>query len=93
MPQEFTSQDVAAQELSAGGNFGTGFTTGTVCSQTGSYKAENNYMQAIVVVVAGAKFPSFTDGKKCTWYSLSSSTTAMTSDSGFDSAKVAPGTI
>ena len=86
MPQDFTSQ-----ELSAGGNFGTGFTTGTVCSRTGSYKAENNYMQAIVVVVAGTKFPSFTDGKKCVWYALSASTSTSTSTDGFESMKVAPG--
>ena len=93
MPQEFTNQDVASQELSAGGNFGTGFTTGTVCSRTGSYKAENNYMQAIVVVVAGTKFPSFTDGKKCVWYALSSSTTTTSTSDGFDSVKVSAGTI
>ena len=87
MPQDFTSQ-----ELSAGGNsFGTGYTSGTVCPRTGSYKAENQYMQAIVVVIKGAKFPNFTDGKKCTWYALSSTTT--TTSDGFDSMKVAAGTV
>ena len=88
MPQDFTSQ-----ELSAGGNttFTTGYSSGTVCPRTGSYKAENKYMQAIVVVVKDAKFPNFLDGKKCTWTALSTTTTAMTSDSGFESAKVAPG--
>ena len=88
MPQEFTNQ-----ELSAGGNttFTTGYTTGTICQRTGSYKAENKYMQAIVVVVKGAKFPAFLDGKKTTWYALSSSTS--TTSSGFESTKVAAGTI
>jgi hypothetical protein len=89
MPQDFTSQELSA----GGGNFGTGFTSGTVCSRTGSYKAENAYMQAIVVVVAGAKFPNFTDGKKCTWYALSASTNTSTSTDGFDSMKVAAGTV
>jgi len=49
MPQDFTSQ-----ELSAGGNtFTSGYTSGTVCPRTGTYKAENQYMQTIVVVVKG----------------------------------------
>jgi hypothetical protein len=88
MPQDFTSQ-----ELSAGGNtFTTGYSSGTVCPRTGSYKAENKYMNAIVVVVKGAKFPNFLDGKKCTWYALTTSTTSTTSDGGFESARVAPGT-
>jgi hypothetical protein len=86
MPQDFTSQ-----ELSAGGNtFTSGYTSGTVCPRTGTYKAENQYMQTIVVVVQGNKFPNFTDGKKCIWYALSANTTSV--DSGFESAKVAPGT-
>ena len=86
MPQEFTSQ-----ELTAGGNttFTPGYSTGTICQRTGSYKAENKYMQAIVVVVKGAKFPNFIDGKKTTWYALSSTSTTS---SGFESARVAPGT-
>ena len=88
MPQEFTNQ-----ELSAGGNttFTTGYSSGTVCPRTGSYKAQNKYMNAIVVVVKGAKFPNFIDGKKCTWYALAETTTSST-DSGFESARVAPGT-
>lgn len=88
MPQEFTSQ-----ELSAGGNtFTTGYTSGTVCPRTGSYQAQNKYMNCIVTVIKGAKFPNFMDGKKCTWTALSETTTATTSDSGFESARVAPGT-
>ncbi len=85
-------QELASQELTAGGTtFTTGFASGTVCQRTGSYKAENKYMQAIVVVTKDSKFPNFIDGKKTTWYALSSTTTATTSDGGFESAKVAPG--
>ena len=89
MPQEFTSQ-----ELTAGGNstFTTGYSSGTVCPRTGSYTAQNKYMNAIVVVLKGAKFPNFIDGKKCTWTALSETTTSS-SGSGFESARVAPGTI
>ena len=90
MPQELTSQ-----ELTAGGNssFTTGFATGTTCTRTGSYKAENKYMQAIVVVVNGAKFPNFIDGKKTTWYALSSPSTTTSTNDGFESTKVAAGTL
>jgi hypothetical protein len=85
-------QDFASQELSAGGNtFTTGYSSGTICPRTGSYRAENKYMNAIVTVVKGAKFPNFIDGKKCTWTALSTSTTSNTSDGGFESARVAPG--
>lgn len=75
MPQQTSSQELTS-------SFTTGFATGTVCTRTGSYKASNNYMQAIVVVVKGNKFPNFTDGKKTTWYALSSSG-ASASDDGF----------
>lgn len=78
------------QELTAGGNsFTTGFSSGSTCTRTGSYKASNKYLQAIVVVVKGAKFPKFTDGKNTTWYALSSSTS--TKESGFDSVTASPG--
>jgi phage host-nuclease inhibitor protein Gam len=89
MPQQVTSQELT----STGNTFTTGYSSGTVCPRTGSYKAENKYMNAILVVVAGAKFPNFIDGKKCTWYALATSTTSTTSDGGFESAKVAAGTV
>ena len=88
MPQDFTSQELSAGNVT----FTTGYTSGTVCPRTGSYKAENKYMNAIVLVIAGTKFPNFIDGRKCTWYALSATTTATTSDGGFESAKVAAGT-
>jgi hypothetical protein len=85
MPNEPTQQ-----ELTAGGNsFTTGFASGSTCTRTGSYKAGNKYLQAIVVVVKGAKFPNFTDGKKTTWYALS--TNPSTTSDGFDSVTASPG--
>jgi len=90
MPQELTSQELTA--VGGGGSATTGFATGTTCTRTGSYKAANKYMEAIVVVVKGAKFPNFTDGKKTTWYALSSGTTT-TSTGGFEAVKVSAGTV
>jgi phage host-nuclease inhibitor protein Gam len=85
-------QDFASQELAAGGNtFTAAYASGTICPRTGSYKAQNNYMNAIVTVVKGAKFPNFIDGKKCTWTALSASTSTTNSDGGFESTRVAPG--
>ena len=85
-------QQVQTQALESGGaTFTTGYASGTVCPRTGSYKSENKYMNAIVVVVAGAKFPNFLDGKKCTWLALSTTTAGTTADGGFESARVAPG--
>ena len=92
MPQQ--SQEL----LEAGGNstFTTGYSSGTVCPRTGSYKAQNKYMNAIVTVVKNAKFPNFIDGKKCTWTALAETTTTSTGgssiDSGFEGTRVAPGT-
>ena len=91
MPQESTSQN----SLESGGTtFTTGYSSGTICPRTGSYKASNKYMNAIVTVVRGAKFPNFIDGKKCTWTALSETTTtsSTSTDSGFESTRVAPGT-
>lgn len=90
MPQEFQ-----AQELTAGGGntFTTGFASGTTCTRTGSYKAQNKYMEVVVVVVKNAKFPNFTDGKKTTWYALSTTSTGTNSSGGFESVRVAPGTV
>ena len=46
MPQDLTGQTLT----STNSTFTTGYSSGTVCPRTGSYKAENKYMQAIVVV-------------------------------------------
>lgn len=90
MPQESINQ-----ETTAGGNtFTTGYASGTICPRTGSYQAQNKYMNAIVTVVKNAKFPNFIDGKKCTWTALAETTTtsSTSTDSGFEATRVAPGT-
>jgi hypothetical protein len=69
----------------------TSFATGTICTKTGSYKSSNKYMDTIIVVVKGDKFPAGVDGSKTTWSALSSSLDGA--KSGFDSVKVAAGTI
>ena len=85
---------IQTQELSAGGNFSsggntsTGYATGTTVVTSGTYKASNKYMDTVMVLAAGEVFPPFCDGRKTTWYAL---TTSSASD--FQSVKVAAGTI
>lgn len=69
---------------------GFGYATGTVCPKTGNYKSSNQYMDTIVAVAKGDKFPAGTDGAKTTWTALSSSTDG--SKTGFEAVKVAAGT-
>jgi hypothetical protein len=70
---------------------GTGYATGTICTQTGSYKSSNKYMDTIVVIAKGDKFPAGTDGAKTTWTPLSASTDG--SKTSFESVKVSAGTV
>jgi hypothetical protein len=84
-------QQAAAELDAAGGGSGstsTGFVTGTKCTASGTYKASNKYMELILVYEAGEVFLPFSDGKKTTWFAL-----APSSKSGFESMKVAPGSI
>jgi len=93
------NQDVVMQQDSLavggnGGNTGTGFATGTTCPRSGNYEAENKYIRVVVPYGVGDKFLNGPDGKKTTWYALSGVvSTSSTSDGGFDSVKVAPGTV
>ena len=54
------SQDLAAQELTTvggnGGNTSTGFATGTTCTSSGTYRAENKYMAVVALYAAGEIF-------------------------------------
>lgn len=68
----------------------TGYATGTICPKTGSYKSVNKYMETIVVVAKGTKFPPGTDGGKTTWTALSSTDGSRTS---FESVRVTAGTV
>lgn len=93
MPQELDS----SQELTAGGggNSGTeGFTTGSKCLSSGTFVAENKYLRQVIALGLGEIFPADVTGKKCTWVALSTVVaTSRTSDGGFTSVKVEPGTI
>lgn len=51
-----------------------GFPTGTICTKTGTYRAENKFLRVVVFVAEGEEFPPFTDGEKTLWYALTPST-------------------
>ncbi|HEU4796536.1 MAG TPA: hypothetical protein VFT02_12950, partial [Pyrinomonadaceae bacterium] len=42
----------------------TGFPTGTKCTKTGTYTAENKFLKVVIVVAEGEEFPLFADGEK-----------------------------
>ena len=90
MQQELTS----SQELTAGGGGSTttGFATGTKCTQSGTYRASNKYMDTIAIFAAGEVFLPFLDGKKTTWFLL---TPALSTnrDGLFTSVKVEAGSV
>lgn len=82
--QQTTQQkEQTTQEASKTGTTPTGFATGTKCTKTGTYKAENKFMKVIIVVAEGEEFPLFVDGEKTTWYVLTPSTKGS-----FDAVKV-----
>jgi hypothetical protein len=60
-----------------------GFLTGTKCTKTSIYTAENKFLKVVIVVAEGEEFPPFTDGEKTIWYALAPST-----KSTFDAVKV-----
>lgn len=64
-----------------------GFVTGTKCAKTGTYRAENKYLQLVITLEEGDEFPPFPDGQKATWYPLTASSTTS-----FEPVKVAPAT-
>lgn len=71
--------------------FTTSYATGSICPKTGSYKTSNKYMDTIVVVAKGTKFPAGTDGSKVYWTALSASSDG--SSTSFESVKVTAGTV
>lgn len=71
--------------------FSSGYATGTICPKTGSYRSSNKYMDTIIVVVKGDKFPTGPDGSKTTWSALSTSTDG--GKTSFDSVKVTAGSV
>lgn len=94
MPQ----QEATSQELTAGGGGGntgsSSFLTGTTCTASGTYVAENKYLRAVIALGAGEKFPAMTDGKKIYWTALTTAVaTAKDSDGGLTGVKVEAGAV
>jgi hypothetical protein len=91
MQQELTTSN---QELTAGGggNLSTGFATGSTCTTSGTYRCSNKYMDMVMVVAAGDVFLPGPDGKKTTWYALTSSL-STNKEGSFTSVKVEAGAV
>lgn len=80
--------------VSGGNNTSTGFVTGATCTSSGTYKADNRYMTTVQLYAAGDIFRPGTDGKKATWYPLTSTAASgLSSDGSFTSVKVEAGTV
>ena len=95
MPQqEATSQELTVGGGSNGGNTGGSFQTGTICTASGTFVAENRYIRHVIALAAGEPFPPFIDGKKISWTSLTTAVAAAkTADGGFTSVKVEAGAV
>lgn len=94
MPQ----QEMTSQELTVGGNGGGNtsgsFLTGTTCTASGTFVAENKYLRHVIALAAGESFPPFVDGKKIYWTALTTAiATSKTADGGFTSVKVEAGAV
>ena len=85
-------QDLFVEGGGNGGSTTTGFATGTICTSSGTYRCSNRYMDIVAIYVVGQTFLAGGDGKKTTWYPL---TTALSTnkDGGFTSVKVDAGTV
>ena len=88
----FQDADTTGTRIDGGSTSTTGFATGTTCTSSGTYRASNKYMDAVQIVAAGDVFPPFVDGKKTTWYPLTTSL-STNKDGSFTSVKVEAGTI
>ena len=91
MPQELTSQELTTVGGNGGGSTG-GFATGSTCTSSGTYRASNKYMDTVAIVAVGDIFPPFVDGKKTTWYALTTSL-STNKEGSFTSVKVEAGAI
>jgi len=89
------NQDLISNQDSLAGGNGTlsgGFATGTVCQTSGTYRASNKYIDIVLAVAVGDVFQPGPDGKKTTWYPLSS-TLSSNKNGDFSSVKVAAGSV
>ena len=90
MSQEFSSQELAAG--GGNGNTSTGFVTGSVCTSSGTYRASNKYMDIVALYVVGEVFRTMYDGRKTTWYPLTSSLSSN-KEGSFEGVKVTAGSV
>lgn len=95
MPQETMTTSQELTTSGGGGNTSSGtFLTGTICTSSGTFSAENKYLRSVIVLAAGEPFPPFIDGKKIYWTALTTvKATSTTADGGFTSVKVEAGTV
>ena len=96
MSQQQMSTDTTQEATLVGGNGGfnttTGYATGTACPFSGTFRASNKYMDIVQLYVQGETFLPGADGRKTTWYALTSGLT--TNKSGdFTSVKVDAGAV
>ena len=69
------------EEFKTGGQ--SGFTTGTICTDTNLYKCTDNKVVYIEHIAAGAKFPNFPGGNSkgnATWFKITLETDGDKSD-------------
>lgn len=85
-------QQTAETTAGGGGSTTTGFATGTTCTSSGTYRCSNKYMDIIAIFAAGDLFLPGPDGRKTTWYKLTTSLSSNKSGS-FESVKVIAGTV
>jgi hypothetical protein len=68
-------------EFKTGG--GSGFATGTICTDTNLYKCTDNKVVYIEYIAAGTAFPNFPGGNgkgKANWFKITEATDGGTSD-------------
>ena len=94
MSQDLISnQDTLVSGNGTGGfNTTTSYATGTVVPLSGTYVAKNKYLDLFRVYGKDEIFGADATGTKCSWTALNPATTTST-DGGFNSVKVAPGTV
>lgn len=92
--QTQTQESLVVGDASGSNNFNTttSYSTGTVCQFSGTYIARNKYMDILGIYAKGEVFRVGPDGKKTTWTALTQ-TVSTNNSGGFDSVKVAPGTV
>ena len=79
-------------EFKTGGS--SGFTTGTICTDTNLYKCTDNKVEYIEHIAAGTAFPNFPGGNgkgKCVWTKLTLA--ADGNRTNFDAVKVDAGAL